>query len=351
MITRYLLSQAPKSRGLIIVPTVNLCTQLYDDFKDYSTKNGWDADTHCQMIYQGQTKNITKNVTISTWQSIYEMTPAFLAQFDWVIGEEGHLFNAKSLTKIMEGLVNAKYRITSTGTLDGSKVNKLVLEGLFGTFNVVATNTELMEKGLIAQLRIKCILLKHSEEARQALWEEGKLEYDAEKQYLIDNYERNKFIRNLVLSLKGNTLVLYERVEDHGEVLYEMTKEKTDKYVSFIHGGVPIPERDAIKAKIKTLDESITFASFGTYQTGVSIKNIHNLVIAFPAKGRIRNLQSIGRALRISSTKWAATLYDIADDLRYKKKVNHTIGHLEERIKIYNEEGFEYKLYLANLKD
>ena len=74
------------------------------------------------------------------------------------------------------------------------------------------------------------------------------------------------------------------------------------------------------------------------------------MVFASPSKSKIRVLQSIGRGLRKSETKSKATLLDIADDLQWKSKKNYTLEHFAERIKMYNEERFDYKIYKVQLK-
>jgi hypothetical protein len=61
-------------------------------------------------------------------------------------------------------------------------------------------------------------------------------------------------------------------------------------------------------------------------------------------------LQSIGRGLRVGDNKTAATLFDIADDFRVGKFTNYTLKHFIERLKIYDDEKFEYKIYPIELK-
>ena len=121
--------QMMKLKTLILVPTTSLVEQMYSDFQDY----GWSSDMHCQKIYQGYTTQVTKDVVISTWQSIYKMPKKYFQQFGCVIGDEAHMFKAKSLTGIMTKLHLCKYRFGLTGTLDGTQTHRLVLEGLFGT--------------------------------------------------------------------------------------------------------------------------------------------------------------------------------------------------------------------------
>jgi len=248
----------------------------------------------------------------------------------------------------MESLVNAKYRIGLTGTLDGTKTHKLVLEGLFGPVYKVTTTKELMDQKHLAEFNIKCLILRHAESVCQAA---KNFKYHEEIEYLVLNELRNKFIRNLALSLTGNTLILYQYVDKHGKILDEMIKSKAgDRKVFFIYGKTEVEIREDVRRIVETEKDAIIIASYGTFSTGINIRNLHNVIFASPSKSRIRNLQSIGRSLRTSESKTVATLYDIADDMRYKSHENYTLKHFAERLKLYADEKFKFKIYKIELK-
>ena len=338
-------------KGLIIVPTTSLVEQLYSDFADYSTANGWDVSANVHRIYQGKDKNTTLPLTISTWQSLYTQPKEYFEQFDFIMGDEAHLFKAQSLVTIMSSCINSKYRIGLTGTLDGTKTHKLVLEGLFGITEKVTTTKELMDNKQIADFKIKCLVLKHDDEICQLM--KGKT-YQEEMEYLILNDNRNKFIKNLSVSLTGNTLILYQYVDKHGKILYDMisnTKNIGERKVFFVYGKTDTETREEVRRITENENDAIIVASYGTFSTGINIRNLHNVIFASPSKSRVRNLQSIGRGLRLGDNKTEAVLYDIADDLRYKNHMNFTLKHFVERTKIYNEEKFTYKLYKIGLKN
>jgi len=333
-------------KGLIIVPTTSLVEQLFKDFQDY----GWDSEQHVHRIYQGKDKHTNKSLTISTWQSLYQLPKEYFEQFDYIIGDEAHLFKAQSLTTILTSCVNAKYRIGLTGTLDGTKTHKLVLEGLFGQVKQVTTTRELMNKNQVSDFEIKCLVLKHPDEICLEMKDK---DYQAEIQYLIACEARNKFIKNLAVSLGNNTLILYQMVAKHGQVLYDMiqnTEKIGDRKVFFVHGGTETEDREKIREIMEKENDAIIVASYGTFSTGINIRNLHNIIFASPSKSRVRALQSIGRGLRNSEGKSIATLYDIADDLRWKKHMNFTLRHFVERVKIYTEEKFPFKTYKIGLK-
>ena len=327
-----------KRKILIVVPTTSLVEQMYKDFEEY----GWMASKHCHKIYSGEEKNSEADCVITTWQSVYKQPRKWFSRFDVVIGDEAHLFKAKSLTTIMHKLHGCKYRYGFTGTLDGANVNQLVLEGVFGKCSKVTKTHELMKQGHVAKLKVKVIVLKHKEKIFEG--------YQDEIFYLIEHEPRNKFIRNLACDLKGNTLILFNYVEKHGIPLYEMINSYTDRPVHLVYGGVDTDDREEIRRLVEHEDNSIIVASYGTFSTGINIKRLHNLVFASPSKSRVRNLQSIGRVLRQSKDKVKATLYDIADDISTDKGNNYTLNHLMERLKIYNEEQFNYEIIEVKVK-
>ena len=339
-IVRYFVEQQKST--LIVVPTTSLVEQMYKDFSDY----GWDVGSYCHKIYAGKERETESQVIITTWQSIYKLPRKYFHRFNVVVGDEAHQFKSKSLVSIMTKLGDAKYRFGFTGTLDGSETHKWVLEGLFGPSYKIIKTDELMKKGHLATLDINVLLLKHPPTKFNT--------FEEEIQYIINHSRRNKFIKNLALDLKGNTLILFARVEGHGEPLYELINNSNiieNRRVFFIHGGVDTEDREKVREITERENNAIIVASYGTFSTGINIKNLHNVIFASPSKSRIRNLQSIGRVLRKGDNKSKATLYDIADDIRYKSRKNYTLNHLIERIKVYNEEKFNYDIVNIPLKN
>ena len=338
-IVRYFVEKGKNT--LIVVPTTSLVEQMYKDFADY----GWDVGSFCHKIYAGKERETDSQVIITTWQSIYKLPRKYFERFSVVVGDEAHQFKSKSLISIMTKLDNAKYRYGFTGTLDGTQTHKWVLEGLFGPSYKIIKTDELMKKGHVATLDINVLLLKHPP---------NKFEnFEQEVQYIITHNRRNNFIKNLALDLKGNTLILFARVEGHGLPLYELiNKNKSpNQKVFFVHGGVDAQEREQVREITEREENAIIIASYGTFSTGINIKRLYNVIFASPSKSRIRNLQSIGRVLRKGNKKTSATLYDIADDISYKSRRNYTLNHLIERIKVYNEENFNYDIVNIPLKN
>lgn len=332
-----------KRKCIVVVPTTSLVEQMYSDFQDYSSQNGWDVKEHCQKLYSGFSKDFDKDILFTTWQSIYKQPKSWFDQFDVIFGDEAHQFKAKSLTSIMEKMNQVKYRIGTTGSLDDSKVNKLVLEGCFGPVYRVTTTKALMDDNKLAELRINAVILKYDESTRKEM---NKMTYQQEMTFLVGHEKRNKFLRNLAINCQGNTLLLFQYVEKHGKLLNDMITQKVaeGRKVFFIHGGTDVTDRESIRKIVEKENDAIIIASFGVYSTGINIPSIENVIFASPSKSKIRNLQSIGRGLRLKSGKQYCTLYDIADDLHWKGWKNHTLNHAAERYKLYSEEQFSIKL-------
>jgi superfamily II DNA or RNA helicase len=329
-------------RQLILVPTTSLVEQMYSDFQDYSSINNWKTSEHCHRIYGGHEKSNDYDVVISTWQSIYKLPKQFFADFKAVYGDEAHLFKAKSLTGILNKMPDTPYRVGTTGTLDGTQTHKLVLEGLFGPVYKVTTTKKLITSKTLADLQIYNLVLDYPDEVKKAL---AKKTYQEEMDFIVGYEPRNKFIRNLAIKQTGNSLVLFQYVEKHGKMLYEMILAKAEnRKVFFVYGGTDTEQREEIRRLTESEKDAIIVASYGTFSTGINIKNLHNIIFASPSKSRVRNLQSIGRGLRTSASKDSCNLYDIGDDLTWKSKKNYTLLHMIERIKIYNDEHFDYKL-------
>jgi|DEB0MinimDraft_6_1074348.scaffolds.fasta_scaffold01748_8 superfamily II DNA or RNA helicase len=343
LLTRYY-QQECDGKILIIVPTISLVNQLYKDFADY----GWNTAENVHRIMQGKDKATDLPVVISTWQSAYKLPKAWFDQFDVVIGDEAHLFQAKSIQTMMTKMTDVKYRFGMTGTLADAKTHSLVLEGLFGRIRKIIKTKDLQKAGHLAKLQIKAVALKYAKDECRVV---SKMKYHEEIDFLVSHKKRNIFIRNLALSLSGNTLVLFNFVEKHGNVLHRMIEEKAnDKQVYYVWGGTDAELREQVREITENNNDVIIVASAGVFSTGVNIKNLHNVIFSHPGKSKIRVLQSIGRVLRTTETKESATLYDIVDDLTNGSKKNFAATHFIERHKYYVAEKFPVKLYKVEVK-
>jgi len=345
-LTRFYLENfvRPNQRLLIIVPTTGLIKQLLSDFKEYSELNRWDVESNVHLIYEGQAKaHKSKQVYLSTWQSQQRQTKEYFDQFDAVLWDECHSCKSNCLSGILSKMQNTPVRHGTTGTLDGLTSNELLIQGLLGPAYKVISTKELMDKGLVSNLRIQSIIFKYPE----AILKQAKnWTYQQEFDFLIGLPCRNRFIQQLTYANTGNTIVLCNNIEKQLVPLSEMIEAELPvgrkSYV--VHGTVPVEERETIRKAINTETGTITTATFGTLSTGINIEQLHHLVLGAPYKSVIRILQSIGRVLRLAKNKNVATWWDLGDDLRKGSHVNTTFSHLIERLKIFACEEFEYDI-------
>lgn len=335
-------------RTILLVPTTTLVTQMISDFSDYSSENGWNTEEFCHGLFSGKDKEWNKPVLVSTWQTIHSMTKMknmneFYESWDCYIGDECHRFAANSLQQISSRMINAKYRLGTTGTVQDDDASKLSLEGSFGpVYDVVSTKT-LMDNKQVVDLKIKCIMLTHNAEIKHIMGKKS-IDYQKELLYIVTNEKRNRFISKLAVTCRGNTLVLFQFVENHGKPLYEMIKAYApERTIFYISGEVSVNERERIRHELDNHNNAIIVASVAILGTGVNIPSIENIIFASPSASKIRNLQSIGRGLRLKEGKTKCVLYDISDNLKYTSK------HFKERIKIYSQEQFEFSLIEVKL--
>lgn len=342
----------PKDKILIVVPTVDLVNQMYNDFEDYATNDSWKASDNVHKIFAGQSKSFPEQIVVSTWQSIFTQKPEYFEDFVAVFGDEAHMYEAKSVKGIMENLVNASYRIGTSGTLEDTKVHKLVLESLFGPVKEIIKVWQQIEQGIACPLIIRSMVLKYTPESLKGLKPKDKkkgISYQDEDKFICNHQKRLKFIASLALTRKNNTMILFDKVEKHGKPLFDLISKYAEKYnkeVFFIWRKTPNKERTRIKRYAERNNNVIIIASYKIFSTGTNIKNIHHLILAASTKSKIRLLQSIGRGVRLCKGKLLLVVYDIVDDFRKTKrsKQNYGIKHFLERVKIYTKEKYPYKI-------
>lgn len=342
VLIRVLTKFFPLKKCLIIVPTVGLVQQLFSDFLDYSGGGSlWKVTPHVHMIFSGQEKESVKPVHISTYQSLMNVPKPYFHKYNMVVVDEAHLATADSIKKILDNSINCYFRIGMTGTVKDSVCHKLMLEGMLGQIYQVTTTKELIKNKDVAELQIDCIILEHDKKISTII---RGMSFQEEADYVVGNEARNNFLVNLVNGIEGNTLLLFQYVDKHGKVLRKLLEEKGNKKIFYISGEVTGEVREEIRKFVDANKNCVVVASYGTASTGMSIKNLNNVVFASPYKSKIRLLQSIGRGLRVSDTKTSVKIYDIADDISSGNYKNYGLKHLTERVKTYVQQEFPYKI-------
>lgn len=326
---------------LVIVPTIGLVGQMANDFVEY----GCDPKL-IHTIQGGSSKNVETPIVISTWHSITKLPKAWFNQFDVIFGDEAHLFQAKSLTTIMEKSDEVDYRYGLTGTLGSdSKCHKLVLEGLFGSVYQVEKTINLINDGTLAKLKVRPVRLIYPESERK---ETKGLKYPQEREWIFKHPRRNKFIKKLVSQFKDeNTLILFDLVEKHGMIMEPILRELESKgfKVHFLHGGNDVESRQAVRRICESSVNNIILASSGIFSTGVNIKRLHRLIMAAGNTSRVTILQSIGRLLRKGGGADDVVCYDIGDDLNIGSWRNYTFKHFKSRTEVYMSEHFDVEQF------
>lgn len=325
-------------KTLIVVPSINLVTQLYGDFEDYSTKNKWSTLSNCHQICDGSPRFSNKPVFISTWQSLKDEDASYFEQFGRIIVDECHLASGESIKTIGMNCTKAFFRVGLTGSLKKEKVHPILVQSVFGPIKQFVTAKQLIASGRATPTKVKMVHLDYSVADRQRVFG---MPYADEIEFLVAHRQRNEVIKNLAKGLPGNTLILFDRVEKHLDVLLEELRASgvTNKVFFNISGDVPNKTRDEIKRAIEAGNDIVLLASFGTVSTGVSIKKLHNLIFAHPFKSNIRLIQSVGRMLRLHESKDIANIFDLIDDLKFQDRSNFSMKHAFERYSIYTEEG------------
>jgi superfamily II DNA or RNA helicase len=347
---RYCISRGISNRKiLVMVPTINLVSQMISDFEDYSKLDtSFDSHKMCHMIMAGKEKDSSKRIYVSTWQSLANIKDKnYFTQFDICICDEVHTAEAKEISSIMEKLVNADRRTGLTGTLKELKCNPLQLIGHFGVIRKTKSTKELMDLNILTKTPVMAVVLKYEETTTKKYWDdiigplikkkEQKKIYPAEMKFLATYKKRNNLIISLLKKLAGmNTLLLFRSVE-HSKLIFDLLKSLNFD-VHLMSSSLGVEEREAIRKYAETKNDVVIISTYQLFQLGINIKNLHNAIFCAPSKGRIRVMQSFGRLLRKAPDGRIGYLFDIIDDLRYKSKENITYSHGIKRLTYYQEE-------------
>ena len=345
----YLLEHQKAQRILFIVPNVSLVLQASEDFLDYNYRN--QADIKVQQIYSGQKIRSGRNVVIGTYQSLVKKDKAYFAEFDAVIVDETHKAKSASIKTILQKCVNAEYKYGLSGTIpkEGT-LDRLTLMAYTGPLITEISANYLQNEGHIAGCKVKIIKMDYAPQStKDAFREMSQNRYESkdvfkfEQNYVINSPGRLNFITNIISRVRGNSLVLFHRIE-HGKKIYEKLRQDSDKQVYYVDGGIDQDIREEHKKKMEAGEEVVIVASYGTFSTGISIKKIHNIFFTESFKSEVIIRQSIGRGLRQHSSKDSVNIIDFVDDLSSPDWDNYLMRHSKERQRIYREQKFKYDI-------
>ena len=204
----------------------------------------------------------------------------------------------------------------------------------------------LFKEGFATPVKVKIIKLNYlTDELREKLWllkkgkqMEGSQLLNLEKNIVIQNKARFNFIVDLICKTSKNTLVMFSNIKDHyGKRLYDAIRDRSDKVCYYVDGSVGKDHREYYKKDMETGENKILVASFTTFSTGISIKNVHNIFLVESYKSEIIVKQTIGRGMRLLPGKEAVNIIDIVDDFSYEKHDNYLLKHGKARLEFYKQ--------------
>ena len=304
-------------------------------------------------------KKIIKEEIVD-WVYEYEIqSPSLLKDLDYVITDESHRFASEHTSEIVKGTMNSKYKFGFTGTLPDDPTMKMTLIGLLGLPKTYVTASELIERGLATPILINAIVFKYTPQDKKIFKEVG--QFPKQLKFIKDHEKRNEFIINLSSKLKGNSLLLFSHT-DHGKGLFydlmnkmhpdvevknkDITGKKSFDFqrnygIYFLNGADDAKTREKTRKILEQHDNAILIANYQILSTGVSIKKIHNLILASPRKSYTTVTQSLGRGMRLHPSKTIFTVYDLIDDFGIRKPGGIFFKQYKHRVKTsYNPEEY-----------
>jgi superfamily II DNA or RNA helicase len=361
-LARYYMKKFDLNKKILVTePTKGLVQQMLTDWQSYAPHFPIEKLTH--QIYDGAGHNTNKPIVLSTWQAMMDEKEGYIKQFGAIIVDECHGAQAPELKGILERSPDCKYRFGFTGTLDETETNRLVIEGLTGPALVISRTFELIERGILPELRIKSLITKYPEsvckENHKRMTAPDKKErmksFSKEKDFIVNYAPRNQYIANLVASIKDkeNILILteYHDKKPHCDIIKRFIEATCPHKKIVLVTGDTDEDPQELREFVDGNDDVVIIATFGKFATGRSINNIQHIIFATYGKGMIKVLQSLGRGLRKDGKEDKVTAYDIVDDLSYKNHKNYLLKHALERIRIYVKQQLKYKIITVQLTD
>jgi superfamily II DNA or RNA helicase len=303
-----------------------------------------------------------KKVLISTWQSIHKKGQKFFEQFDAVLVDECHGAKSSSIMTVLKKCVNAEYKLGLTGTLPTEPIDRFNIFGYLGTPIYNLRSDELIERGFLTDIRIINTYVRYPP---SDIKDNMNRTYADEIAFIINNEKRNKVLKHIISSKHvkdtDNILVLAQRLNHIDKMVEYLTKEYPSRMILKISGDTNPEERERIRKDVERYDSIILVATYGTLSTGVNIPKLHHVIFASFYKSKIKVLQSIGRGLRKHKSKMMIFVWDIIDDMRWKKQqrknsvseygYNYAYKHFLERLSFYKEQNFKYIDKKLNLEE
>lgn len=372
----------PDAKFLLIVPSITLVTQFYDNIIEYNhgvnnlaeirdkkidsvldNKDYTACDIRIEEVMSDRPRKYSgtenPNIYIGTYQSLEKWPKQFFQQFHTVACDEAHGAKAKTITGILQktfGSAYSRFGVSGTFPTDES-CEILTIQSVLGPKITEVSANELKEKGIITPMNIKVVMMNHQDLDYSERLEYikrsgmGKEALELEKSFIHDSDRRLNFIKKIVEKCDKNTLVLFHSIEYGQKILNKLRSEISGKDFFYIDGEVRNKEREEIKKFMEETGSNtkILIASYGTLSTGVSINAIFNVIFADSFKSEQIIIQSIGRALRLHEEKKTALIFDLVDVFTMENPKNTLFRHFKEREKFYLKRKYPYTITKVNL--
>lgn len=363
MVLAYLKDKGLIRKFLMIAPITNLVFQGTDDFIEYGLEN---LGLKIQQIGGGSKLREGCDVIIGTYQSLVKKDAEFFDEVDAVFIDEAHHTDTMSIKKIVSKCMGSSWRFGLTGTLSKrDSAEHLTIQHYLGPVLVEISPDFLFRNDYATPVEIKIVILDWLDVTIKAkladLKEKSKADkenkidgtdiYNIERKLVIESDKRFKFIVNFINRTSKNSLVLFQSVKDeYGKRIWNQLREiNGKKEVFYVDGDTDEALREEYKTRMSTGENKVLVATYGTFSTGISIDNLHNIFLVESYKSEVLIKQSLGRGMRLMDGKDKVNVIDFVDDFSFKKNVNHLMKHCGVRMEIYEKEKFKYKVYKVKL--
>lgn len=358
MILAFLKHKGWIRKFLMIVPSSNLVFQGHDDFIDYGIE---DLGLKIQQIGGGSKLRDGCNIIIGTYHSLVKKEEDFFEEVDAVFVDEAHHTNSLSIKKIMSKCMHTGWRFGLTGTLTKrGSADHLTIQQFLGPVVVEISPDFLFKHKHATPVSIKVVILDWLDDSiKEKLANlktggsnlEGNEIYNIERKLVIESEKRLNYIVEFISKTSKNSLVLFQSVKDeYGKHIWNMLREVTyNKEAFYVDGDTDESLREEYKTRMSTGENKVLVATFGTFATGISINNLHNIFLVESYKSEVLIKQSLGRGMRKMEGKEKVNIIDFVDDFSSPKYVNYLMKHGDARIQIYKNENFQYKIYKVKL--
>jgi superfamily II DNA or RNA helicase len=357
----YLKHKGQLNRMMVIVPNTTLVMQLNDDFQEYNNDK---LDLKIRMVYGGAKDNDpAATLIVGTFHSLVRKSIEYFKGIDVVCVDEAHQAKTTSIKSVLDKCADTRVRFGLSGTMtEDNSADYFTITAYLGPMVNSISPKFLFKEGYATPIKVKIIKLDYQNfDIREKLYDlrksKGQLDGSQllalEKKMVVQHKGRFKFIVDLIGKTSKNSLVLFSNIKDHyGKNIYDAVREGTDKVCYYVDGGVSKEHREYYKKDMENADNKCLIASFTTFSTGISIKNIHNIFFIESYRSEIIVKQSIGRGMRLLEGKESVNIIDIVDDLSWKRGEkqhdNYLLRHGKARLEFYKQ--YTTNISMHNIK-